>query len=366
MLQLVPQMRESSEAFQDVRCQLTTATETLNVVNRLVVIQETLESSQSDFDDEHFVEAVNNIDKLDTLTADLLRMWKSGGSEQSQIQALSGLDTECLVRREKLTHDLSEIWKASVVWDDENVDCPTVTLRVLRSRWDRNELVWAMHRLKCLESKLKAFARRLLERVVVAILTNTSDLTTSTDDEHGKVVLKLKVISVARPSPSDVFAKLHVMLEFLNDVFGCLPADAGLDDRSPARLFGDVFRTDFYDLLIKECLGPAVPSKRGDLDAYAQVVDAVSKLQARLLDIGMTTNEDDGIAAYARNVDALFANKMCQEILVKARKLMLRELHETIRPPDAQPEPKADGAAQRQNQNLLDRNILKFPVCQIR
>uniref|UniRef100_T1JGN2 Uncharacterized protein n=1 Tax=Strigamia maritima TaxID=126957 RepID=T1JGN2_STRMM len=125
-------------------------------------------------------------------------------------------------------------------------------------------------------------------------------------------------------------------------------------------MLGHVIGLDFSDLLIKDCLTIAIPSNKNDLQDFCRIIEETSRFQEFLVSVGFLHADQKTILEYARNVDALFANKMCRDVLDKARKLMLMQLHDTVQltaPSDANSVPKS-------SENKLN-NVFIFPTCQI-
>ncbi|XP_038044146.1 centromere/kinetochore protein zw10 homolog [Patiria miniata] len=67
------------------------------------------------------------------------------------------------------------------------------------------------------------------------------------------------------------------------------------------------------------------------LNEYKAVITATKGFEASLRKTGFIAETASPLLTYARDVDVHFANKKCQELIVEARKLMKRELHNTKR-----------------------------------
>jgi centromere/kinetochore protein ZW10 len=83
-------------------------------------------------------------------------------------------------------------------------------------------------------------------------------------------------------------------------------------------------------LLPREVLAPGIPSTVETLPDYDTVISDTEALQEFLVEAGLLPPTNVAILNYTRNVDALFANKLSQELLVKARDIMKEDLFVTV------------------------------------
>jgi len=56
----------------------------------------------------------------------------------------------------------------------------------------------------------------------------------------------------------------------------------------------------------------------------------IADLQLKLVTVGFISQDKCAIVDYVRNVDALFANKRCVELLDQARKLLMSNIHNIV------------------------------------
>ncbi len=94
---------------------------------------------------------------------------------------------------------------------------------------------------------------------------------------------------------------------------------------------GDRCFAPFAQSLIKECLAPAVPDNKADLDSYEEIADNARKLCHYLDEIGLVRIEEKEskcpITEFVSNVDSTFADNRVAKLLEEARSLMKCDLH---------------------------------------
>lgn len=88
---------------------------------------------------------------------------------------------------------------------------------------------------------------------------------------------------------------------------------------------------EFCDAIIKECLAKSIPTQAKNLEQFQKVITKTEYFQMNLVKLGFMEETDTALLEYAQNVNVLFANKKCQEILDSARQLMLSEIHNTVK-----------------------------------
>ncbi len=82
--------------------------------------------------------------------------------------------------------------------------------------------------------------------------------------------------------------------------------------------------------VIREVLAPGVPSTVERLPDYDAVIEETEVLHEYLVKSGLLPPTNVVILNYTRNVEALFANKLAQELLTTGRDIMKEDLFVTV------------------------------------
>ena len=96
---------------------------------------------------------------------------------------------------------------------------------------------------------------------------------------------------------------------------------------------GDLICPSAVDSLLKECLIPAVPPNMSDLEEYDAVLSSTKNFRSSLIDMKLVPKNSDHAQALLRftdNINETFISKRCTSILVEARKLMKKDLHNSV------------------------------------
>ena len=100
--------------------------------------------------------------------------------------------------------------------------------------------------------------------------------------------------------------------------------------RSLMSMFGKECSVACLQALINNCLSSAIPSRHSQLTEFSQVRAAVEALQTKLVASEFISEDETTITDYVLNVNVLFANKRCVELLDEARRLIMSDIHNIV------------------------------------
>ena len=125
-------------------------------------------------------------------------------------------------------------------------------------------------------------------------------------------------------------------------------------------------------------LAPGVPSTVETLPNYDSVISETESLHDFLVTTGLLPATNVAILNYTRNVDALFANKLSQELLTTARDIMKEDLFVTVPITEDSLSPlppagvKNDEVQKKEEEELpvppdfpLPEQLFQFPACSV-
>ena len=105
------------------------------------------------------------------------------------------------------------------------------------------------------------------------------------------------------------------------------------DQNVVAAQLGELICPPAVDLLLKECLVPAVPPNMADLEEFEAVLSSTKNFRSSLIDMKLSSKNSDhahALLKFADNINETFISKRCTSILVQARKLMKKDLHNSV------------------------------------
>ena len=105
------------------------------------------------------------------------------------------------------------------------------------------------------------------------------------------------------------------------------------DQNVVAAQLGELICPPAVDLLLKECLVPAVPPNMADLEEFEAVLSSTKNFRSSLIDMKLSSKNSDhahALLKFADNINDTFISKRCTSILVQARNLMKKDLHNSV------------------------------------
>lgn len=277
---------------------------------------------------------------------------------------------QCLVgQRSRLEEQLETSvmcrWREMVTWSSS----PSV-LTVASGQdahLELEQLSQALCNLHCLSAVVAKFSHQVVTQFVNKLLSDP-DAACDLDIKHNTSSVSLKVVAMTTPARVGnevvhAVRKLEMftmMMEVLYEnllnihVTDKVSATATKDDvslasgpalamnsendagdgkscgRSLMSMFGEECSSLCLEALINRCLSAAVPSQRSQLAQFSEVCTAVDHLQTKLVGFGFVSDCNTLLVDYVRNIDVLFANKRCVELMNNARELVMSDIHNVV------------------------------------
>ncbi|CAH2320136.1 centromere kinetochore zw10 homolog [Pelobates cultripes] len=187
-----------------------------------------------------------------------------------------------------------------------------------------------------LNTKLKFFSQLLLNYILKPLVIYPS-LHAQVETQPQGVILRFENVETDQehPPPADVFLKLKLVLELIHKHL----LDVNVEDSQRgdllskvilAEVLGDMIWEEISETIIKDCLVYSIPTNSTKLEQYEEVIKSTEEFENALKDMKYLKDATE-LLKYARNVNAHFASKKCQDVIVTARNLMTSEIHNTVK-----------------------------------
>uniref|UniRef100_A0A914VXH1 Centromere/kinetochore protein zw10 n=1 Tax=Plectus sambesii TaxID=2011161 RepID=A0A914VXH1_9BILA len=335
---------------------------------------------------------VNAKEKLKALIAAASE--NSDEDELFDARVLPSLSEELASQRERLIFRLNEWWSEFVSWQshhEENV----LTLSVWPSQIEAiTEKLSALQLLNELDSKLAALTRFLLSNFCEPLLMTspTSGAVSNrlTFESGGVVNADKRKIRLAlstnetRPDAMDA-------LWSLTQLFDNLHAELGPIHVNGVRLvalMGKKMAPRLIELIISDCLTPAIPADPSETDRFQRIVDSANLFHARLQEIHFIPENASSFEDFVANFDTLFMDRRCHKIIGDGRALITADLHNFVEVGTSYSEDEATVAEfetafdkvcmkEKENSAISDKDarldlgepklpkLLQFPACKV-
>ncbi|XP_039085151.1 centromere/kinetochore protein zw10 homolog [Hyaena hyaena] len=392
----------STAEFTDLKQQLERDSLVLNLLKQLQQFSSAIEDSNCALTEKKYVTAARCLEEAQKC----LKLLKS--RKCFDLRMLKSLSMELTIQKQNILYHLGEEWQKLIVWkfppskDTSNVEsCLQTELHLCIEQSQKEEktpgppissVLLAFSILGELQTKLKSFGQMLL-KYILRPLASCPSLDAVVESQPHIIVIRFESVmtDLEHPSPSEVFAKIRLVLEVFQKHLLDLPLDTDLEDEKTteiilAELLGDVIWEDLSDCLIKHCLVYSIPTNSSKLQQYEEIIQSTEEFENALKEMRFLKGDTTDLLKYARNINSHFANKKCQDVIVAARTLMTSEIHNTLKiTPDSKisvpdlPSPQKDDKSEVQKmsttqynevvnlepENTLDRHSFSLPTCRI-
>ncbi|XP_033735507.1 centromere/kinetochore protein zw10 homolog [Pecten maximus] len=372
------QLNMSTEVVESLKRQLLEVTDVMLVLESLVQIQEGLQCISEADKTCNFSKAAEAILNIHELLSSLVEGNKD-------VHILLALQTEYWVQKEKFLYDIGDKWKELVFWtmpDSNETKQQKCELKIMTGTTNLSvlkDIVVVMEKLDLLDSKMKSFGERLVLHIAQPCITNSKTvLKESVTGQSKTLTVKYCEDSTGKPpSPGEVFAKITQIFKWLNDCF----LHIMIDEQGQVLMerLGGMVAHQVMDLVVKQCLTHAIPTSNRQMEGFQNDVSATEVFNQKLTEMKFIPPNETTLTDFVQNVNVLFANKKCQEILEKARNLMTSEMHNSVAVSDDKPlgelpalEKGHDAPSSKKSRKLdlageckLSDNTFKLPSCHI-
>ncbi|KAM8927590.1 centromere/kinetochore protein zw10 homolog [Pelodytes ibericus] len=332
--------------FTELKQQLEKNTVILSVLRQLQEFDSAIEKYNGALTERSYITAAQHLEKAQSS----LKVLKS--RKGCELQVLKALGIELTVQKQNMLYHLGEEWQQLAVWklppSKEN-SCLEMVLKTelhlctLPSSDESTSVpllgsvLQALAILGELNTKLKFFSQLLLNYILKPLVTYPS-LHAQVETQSQGIILRFETMETDQehPSPADVFLKLKLVLELLHEHLLDVPVqDSQRGEVSNnvvlAEVLGDMIWEEISESIIKECLVYSIPTNSGKLEQYEEVIKSTEEFENALKSMKYLKGDATELLKYARNVNAHFASKKCQDVIVTARNLMTSEIHNTVK-----------------------------------
>uniref|UniRef100_A0A8C2P261 Centromere/kinetochore protein zw10 homolog n=1 Tax=Capra hircus TaxID=9925 RepID=A0A8C2P261_CAPHI len=362
----------STAEFTDLKQQLERDSVVLCLLRQLQEFSTALEEYNCALAGKKYVSAAQHLEEAQKC----LKLLKS--RKCFDLKILKSLSMELTIQKQNILYHLGEEWQRLIVWkfppskDISNLEsCLQTELHLCTEQSQKEE----KNPVPPISSVLLAFSLlgELHTKLNQPNLTIIRFESVMTDLEH--------------PSPTEVFAKIRLVLEVVQKQLLDLPLDADLENLKTSKItLAEMLGDMIWEDLSEYCLVYSIPTNSSKLEQYEEIIQSTEEFENALKEMRFLKGDTTDLLKYARNINSHFANKKCQDVIVAARNLMTSEIHNTVKITPASkisvPDllcPNEDDKLQVQKvstaqynevanlepENTLDQHSFSLPTCRI-
>lgn len=331
--------------FTELKQQLEKNTIILAVLQQLQEFNIAIEKYNLRLSERSYIIAAGHLEKAQSC----LKILKS--RKGFELQVLKSLGIELTVQKQNMLYHLGEEWQKLAVWklppskDYSSLEmilktelhlCALPSADESPSEPILGSVLQALAILGELNTKLKFFSQLLLNYILKPLVKYPS-LHVLVEPQPQGVILRFESTKteLEHPTPPQVFMKLMLVLELLHKHLLDVPVESQKVQEGNkvvlAEVLGDLIWEEISEAIIKDCLVYSIPTNSRKLEQYEEVIKATEDFENALKGMRYLKGDATELLKYARNVNAHFASKKCQDVIVIARNLMTSEIHNTVK-----------------------------------
>ncbi|KAM3923918.1 centromere/kinetochore protein zw10 homolog [Leptodactylus fuscus] len=390
------ELKVAISEFTELKHQLEKNTMILGVLRQLQEFNSAIEKYNTALSERNYISAAEQLEKAQNC----LKILKS--RKGFELKVLKSLGIELTVQKQNMLYHLGEEWQKLAVWklppskDYSSLEmilktelhlCTLPPTEESTSGPILGSVLQALAILGELNTKLKFFSQLLLNYILKPLVSYPS-LHVLVENQPQGVILRFESTKsdLEHPPPAEVFLKLKLVLELLHKHLLDVPVGNQRGEEGNkvvlGEVLGDLIWEDISESIIKDCLVYSIPTNSNKLEQYEEVIKATEQFENDLKGMKYLKGDATELLKYARNVNAHFASKKCQDVIVAARNLMTSEIHNTVKiTPDSKvtvpklQSPKGEKVKQQkspshedpalENEVKLSQHTFSLPTCRI-
>ncbi|KAM3728582.1 Centromere/kinetochore protein [Dirofilaria immitis] len=243
------------------------------------------------------------------------------------------LRTEVVTLRQSLTYMLNTFWdEIFSLRELKN----KVILRLTASSCNAlNEKLSAMDILNLIDPKIGKLSSALMHHFCKRLIAakDPTEIIIYREGtsliEHEYVIRKETPVKDEKKMLSDPERVLCAMLKLFKNLGKNLGA-MKVNEKSMVQLIGDKISNEIIELLVHECLTPAIPYESKDIPAFEALLVSTDQFEEEMKKLGFFTNSTESFRKFAENYEDTFINRRCNKIIGEARALIEAPLTEFV------------------------------------
>ncbi|XP_070166434.1 centromere/kinetochore protein zw10 homolog isoform X2 [Polyergus mexicanus] len=249
-----------------------------------------------------------------------------------------------------------------ICWNNDVKDSKTITSIIIKNDYDNiQELIQGLHIINNLENFLQTFLMNLMNHIINPIIHDHCSVYVIKERIFTIEILEKKKI----PCFKGVLYNLKLLFKFLHQHLNL----AVTDNKTFLKRMQPQLLKQLSHSLTTDCISYTIPTSNANLKNFEPVIEAINEFQDYLVQIEFLSKDELFLSEYTNNIDKLFVDRMCQDLLVKARNIMKKDLHDSVRC-ELQEPPILMNKIFENNSELLNEKTLRdmsfhLPKCQI-
>ncbi|XP_015183262.1 PREDICTED: centromere/kinetochore protein zw10 homolog [Polistes dominula] len=219
----------------------------------------------------------------------------------------------------------SLLWHERICWTDvdDNKDEAIVTLHIKDKLENIEDLIRGLHYVNKLSDHLDKFLDSVMNHIIRAIINEECLVFVSKEN-----VFTIKYIDRKKqPNYKSVLHNLKLLFRYLHEHFNIV-----IDNNESLLMKMQPYILDkLAESLTTNCIARTIPTSTAELKNFEPVIEEINDFQSYLVEIGFIKETQLFLKEYTDNIDTIFIDKICQDLMVKAKTIIRKDLHDSIK-----------------------------------
>ncbi|KYQ54748.1 Centromere/kinetochore protein zw10 like protein [Trachymyrmex zeteki] len=320
--QIKIELSSSTKELQTLSQALKESNVSLQLSHQLISLHKCIKSIQMAQKDKQYVDTAKTLQQMQSLLNTPHSLLHNLEIYVAIKEEYCNLSRSCLIEASGLLHD-------RISWSNDIKDNKTVNSITIKNKYDDiQELMQGLDIMGHIENELEVFSTKLMDYIIKPIIYDR--------------------------------CSVYFLHQHLNLI---------VDNESFLRRLQPHLLEKLSHPLITDCLSHTIPTSNADLKNFEPVVETINEFQNYLVVIGFLSEDQLFLSEYTNNIDKLFINRICQDLLAKARNIMRKDLHDSVRYEPQGPPKLIDKAFENDCELSIEKKLsdmsFHLPKCQI-
>ncbi|XP_066594107.1 centromere/kinetochore protein zw10 homolog [Prorops nasuta] len=314
--QIKVELLASIEELKNLKQTLKESEISLQLSNQLLTLQECISTLEELEEDHKFLEKAGALKKMKTILS-------KRDTDLYNLDIYKAIDQKYSLLLSMFLTKVSETWNNYIQFTgvDKSQNESVVTLTLKNNSNDMEDLLKGLHCIDDLTTCLARFSIILMEHIINPVINY--DCLVYVMEES---IFKVEVIDRKRkPSFESVLYNLTLLFKLLHKYFNIL-----IDNETLLRRLQPYLLDSLSTSLKTNCISYKIPTNTQDI-RLGSIITAIEEFQLYLIDIGFISKNEEFLSEYINNIDQLIIQKTCQELFEKARNIIKKDLHDSIK-----------------------------------
>ncbi|KAI4497966.1 hypothetical protein M0802_006790 [Mischocyttarus mexicanus] len=316
--QIKIELSGSTKELQNLSLALKESNLCFQLSKQLLSLNECIKSIKQYQEEQRYVDAAKSLCAMKVLL-------ENPESNLQDLEIYNVIKEEYKNLHDSFLSHASLLWDERICWTDveDNKDEAIVTLHIKDKLENIEDLIRGLHYVNKLSDHLDKFLDIVMNHIIQPIINEECSVFVSKDN-----IFTIKYIDKKnQPTYKSVFHNLKLLFRYLHEYFNIVIDN---DETLLMKMQPHILE-QLTESLTTNCIARTIPTSSTEFKNFEPVIEETNQFQNYLVEIGFITETQLFLKEYTDNIDTIFIDKICQDLMVKAKNIIRKDLHDSIK-----------------------------------